>query len=118
MESLRVLVTGGAGFIGSHLVRALVRAGHVVRVLDNLSTGSLENLGDALSSVELVVGDVKSYGVVEKAVKGAGETYSRLLLLKATTVALLASIPIAVYLLLPRAYLYLWFRVRRKWVVR
>jgi UDP-glucose 4-epimerase len=71
VESLRVLVTGGAGFIGSHLVRALVRAGHVVRVLDNLSTGSLENLGDALSSVELVVGDVKSYGVVEKAVKGA-----------------------------------------------
>jgi hypothetical protein len=48
-----------------------------VRVLDNLSTGSLENLGDALSSVELVVGDVKSYGVVEKAVKGAGETYSK-----------------------------------------
>ena len=56
--------------------------------------------------------------IVEELEKGAGGTYSRLLLLKATTVALLASIPIAVYLLLPRAYLYLWFRVRRKWVVR
>uniref|UniRef100_A0A7C4FE87 Uncharacterized protein n=1 Tax=Ignisphaera aggregans TaxID=334771 RepID=A0A7C4FE87_9CREN len=56
--------------------------------------------------------------IVEELEKGAGEAYSRLLLLKVATVALLASIPIAVYLLLPRAYLYLWFRVRRKWVVR
>jgi len=70
VESLRILVTGGAGFIGSHLVKALVKAGHSVRVLDNFSTGSLENLGDIAGSVELVVGDVRSYGVVEKAVKG------------------------------------------------
>ena len=56
--------------------------------------------------------------IVEELEKGAGETYSRLLLLKAATVTLLASIPIAVYLLLPRVYLYLWFRVRRRWVVR
>ena len=70
MESLRILVTGGAGFIGSHLVKALVKAGHSVRILDNFSTGSLENLGDIAGSVELVVGDVRSYGVVEKAVKG------------------------------------------------
>jgi UDP-glucose 4-epimerase len=70
VESLRILVTGGAGFIGSHLVKALVKAGHCVRVLDNFSTGSLENLGDIAGSVELVVGDVRSYGVVEKAVKG------------------------------------------------
>jgi UDP-glucose 4-epimerase len=70
VESLRILVTGGAGFIGSHLVKALVEAGHCVRVLDNFSTGSLENLGDIAGSVELVVGDVRSYDVVEKAVKG------------------------------------------------
>jgi UDP-glucose 4-epimerase len=70
VESLRILVTGGAGFIGSHLVKALVKAGHSVRILDNFSTGSLENLGDIAGSVELVVGDVRSYDVVEKAVKG------------------------------------------------
>src|SRR3989442_346604 len=44
----RVLVTGGAGFIGAHLVRALVRRGDVVRVLDNLVAGSAENLSRAL----------------------------------------------------------------------
>ena len=41
---MRVLVTGGAGFIGSHLTRALVRLGHEVRVLDNLRSGRLANL--------------------------------------------------------------------------
>lgn len=55
---MRVLVTGGAGFIGQHVVRALRRAGYEVRVYDNLSTGRRENLpGDG--SVELVVGDVR-----------------------------------------------------------
>jgi nucleoside-diphosphate-sugar epimerase len=42
------LVTGGAGFIGSHVVEALYRRGERVRVLDNLATGSLRNLEDAL----------------------------------------------------------------------
>ena len=54
METLRVLVTGGVGFIGSHLIRVLVRAGHQVRVLDNLSTGSVENLADVLDAIEFV----------------------------------------------------------------
>lgn len=70
MGVLRVLVTGGAGFIGSHLVRALVRAGYSVRVLDNFSVGSLNNLKDVLESVELVVGDVRDGEVVELAVRG------------------------------------------------
>jgi len=70
METLRVLVTGGAGFIGSHLVKALVKAGHQVRVLDNLSTGSIENLADVLNAIEFVRGDVRDYGVVESAVRG------------------------------------------------
>jgi len=63
-------VTGGAGFIGSHLVKALVKAGHQVRVLDNLSTGSIENLADVLNAIEFVRGDVRDYGVVESAVRG------------------------------------------------
>ncbi len=63
-------MTGGAGFIGSHLVKALVKAGHQVRVLDNLSTGSIENLADVLDAIEFVRGDVSDYGAVESAVRG------------------------------------------------
>ena len=69
METLRVLVTGGAGFIGSHLVKALVEAGHQVRIIDNLSTGSLENIADVLDTIEFIRGDVRDYGAVESAVR-------------------------------------------------
>ena len=65
------VVTGGAGFIGSHLVRALVERGCSVTVLDDLSTGhrrNLEGLGDA---VRLVVGDVRDRACVQAAVAGA-----------------------------------------------
>jgi nucleoside-diphosphate-sugar epimerase len=58
-ESKAVLVTGGAGFIGSHLVDALVGAGARVRVLDDLSTGSRQNLAGCLDRIELVIGDVR-----------------------------------------------------------
>lgn len=63
----RFLVTGGAGFIGSHLVDALVGAGHRVRVLDDLSTGSRANLP---AEAELVVGDVSDAAVVRRAMGG------------------------------------------------
>ena len=69
MAELPILVTGGAGFIGSNLVDALVARGYAVRVLDNLSTGKRSNLpvgGD----VELIVGDVADAGTVRRAVKG------------------------------------------------
>ncbi len=70
VESLRILVTGGAGFIGSHLVRALVMSGHSLRVFDNLSTGSLDNLKDVISFIEFVKGDIRDFESVENAVKG------------------------------------------------
>ena len=54
---MKVLVTGGAGFIGSHLVRELIARGIETVVLDNLSTGLRENLPD---DVRLIVGDVRS----------------------------------------------------------
>lgn len=66
-----MLVTGGAGFIGSHLVKRLVEAGHEVVVLDDLSRGSLENLGDALEAVEFVRGDVRDLELVRELARGA-----------------------------------------------
>jgi UDP-glucose 4-epimerase len=64
------LVTGGAGFIGSHIVTALVGRGDRVRVLDNLSTGHRSNLDHVRDRVELVVGDVAKRADVERAVAG------------------------------------------------
>ena len=55
-----VLVTGGAGFIGSHITAELLRRGRAVRVLDNFSAGSRENLAALGGDVELVEGDVRS----------------------------------------------------------
>lgn len=66
-----VLVTGGCGFIGSHLVAALIARGDQVRVLDSLATGKRENLGDNLARVELLVGDVNDATLVAQAVAGA-----------------------------------------------
>jgi UDP-glucose 4-epimerase len=66
----KYLVTGGAGFIGSHLVAALVERGDQVRVLDNLSTGKLANLDQYRGSVEVVEGNLVNRADVEKAVAG------------------------------------------------
>ena len=64
----KVLVTGGGGFIGSNLVRALLERGDEVRVLDNFSTGNRDNL-DGLD-VEVVEGELRSYERVHNAVRG------------------------------------------------
>lgn len=64
------LVTGGAGFIGSHISRALLELGHSVRVFDNFSSGRRENLAGL--DVEIVEGDLRDADAVAKAVKGAG----------------------------------------------
>src|SRR5438552_5607740 len=55
---MRVLVTGGAGYIGSHLVDALCDAGHEVTVLDNLSTGRAANLQQRLGDIRLINGSI------------------------------------------------------------
>ncbi len=69
---MRFLVTGGAGFIGSHLTDALLRAGHQVRVLDDLSTGARSNLPPG---VELMLGDVADPQTVVTAMEGVSSCF-------------------------------------------
>ena len=69
----RVLVTGGAGFIGSNLVRALLDRGDEVRVLDNFSTGSRSNLEGL--GIEIVEGELRSYERVHNAVRGVDTVF-------------------------------------------
>jgi UDP-glucose 4-epimerase len=69
------LVTGGAGFIGSHLVEGLVAAGRPVRVLDDLSTGIRENLAHLSPAPDVVIGDVADPGVVARAMQGVSVVF-------------------------------------------
>jgi len=66
----KYLVTGGAGFIGSNMVEALVKAGHRVTVLDNCSTGRIENLKPFLKKIRFFRGDIRKTADVRKAVRG------------------------------------------------
>ncbi len=74
---MKVLVTGGAGFIGSHLVDRLMELGWKVRVLDDLSAGSLENIGRWLNheSFEFIEGDMRDPGIVGEAVEGVDAVF-------------------------------------------
>lgn len=67
---MKFLVTGGAGFIGSHITDALVGNGDKVKVIDDFSSGRMENLEGVLNKIELIKGDIRSKELVAKAVEG------------------------------------------------
>jgi nucleoside-diphosphate-sugar epimerase len=71
----RILVTGGSGFIGSALVKALVRDGHAVRVLDDNSRGAPRRLAEVRSDVEFIAGDIRDAAAVHAAVRGVEEVH-------------------------------------------
>ncbi|MFN8855063.1 MAG: SDR family oxidoreductase [Planctomycetaceae bacterium] len=81
------LVTGGAGFIGSHLVERLLREGHKVRVLDDLATGSPANLAAVQHEIEFVKGQVQNTRACQRAVRGIDWVFHH---------AALASVPASV----------------------
>lgn len=83
----KYLVTGGAGFIGSHIATRLVEEGHRVRVLDNLCAGSRDNLAHLKDSVEFQLGDVADPVAVRRAVEGVEVIFHQ---------AALASVPLSV----------------------
>jgi len=83
---VRCLVTGGCGFIGYHIVRGLLEAGHSVRVLDNLCTGHLHNLDEVRDKVEFIQGDINDAQAVQAALEGVERVFHQ---------AALASVPLS-----------------------
>ena len=83
---VRCLVTGGAGFIGSHIVRGLLEAGHKVRVLDNLETGKRGNLDEVLDRIDLIEGDICDPIATKEALSGVERVFHQ---------AALASVPLS-----------------------
>ena len=68
---MRVFITGGAGFIGSHLADALVARGDAVTILDNMSTGSASNIAHLEGTIEIIKGDIRDVATVESAMASA-----------------------------------------------
>lgn len=66
----RYLVTGGAGFIGSHIAEELVERGHKVRIVDNFLTGKRENIASFLDKIELIEGDIRDFSLCKRASDG------------------------------------------------
>ena len=71
LGSMRIFITGGAGFIGSHLCDALLKEGHQVAILDNMSTGSAANIAHIKDQIEIHQGDIRDVALVEKAMAPA-----------------------------------------------
>ncbi len=74
-KKLTCLVTGGAGFIGSHVTEGLLKCGHRVRVLDNLSTGKKTNLDGMKGALEFVRGDIRRPADIRKAMRGVNYVF-------------------------------------------
>ena len=66
---MRYVVTGGAGFIGSHITKKLVERGDIVTVIDNMNTGKEENLESIKSKINFVKGDILDVGLLEDITK-------------------------------------------------
>lgn len=66
----KYLITGGAGFIGSHISEELVKRDHEVRILDNFLTGKRENIASFLDKIELIEGDIKDFETCQCALEG------------------------------------------------
>jgi nucleoside-diphosphate-sugar epimerase len=75
VSGARILVTGGSGFIGSSLVKALLRDGNQVRVLDDNSRGSPRRLKEVAADIEFIAGDVRDAATVEGAARGVDEVH-------------------------------------------
>jgi len=72
---MRILVTGGLGFIGAALVKGLLQKGHAVRVLDDASRGTQRRLADVWASIDFMAGDVRDPAAVSAALKGMDEVH-------------------------------------------
>lgn len=70
MQKKKYLVTGGAGFIGSAIVKKLITSGYAVKVIDNQQRGNLKKLSDVISKIEFVSGDIRDESLVSRAVSG------------------------------------------------
>lgn len=81
---MKFAVTGGAGFVGSHIVKKLISDGHRVIVIDNLKTGKKENLGKRVDDVEFIHGDIRDYNLLKNSFRSVDGVFHQ---------AALASVP-------------------------
>ena len=75
---MRILITGGAGFIGSHIAESLVTQGHDVVIYDNFSTGSRANLAGVATACQVIEGDIRDLDSLVKAVRGVDIQFIKL----------------------------------------